>query len=110
MRAFYNGSEYYFSNNPNLEFFYIPEVITTIQKNGIAHSDRIKYIYFPKSLNSISSNSLSLPSLKMVFYQKWQYELLLNAGIPKRALNPFQSCSLCETRNNYAVLLLIFLL
>ena len=102
--------EYFIFNNPNLEFIYIPEGITSIEKNGISDCSTLKYIHFPKSLVNVSINTFYLPSLRLVIYEKFQYELLLNAGIPERALNPFRSCSLSKSRNYYALLLVIIVI
>ena len=94
------------STTPYLEIVYIPEGITTISKQGIIYCNSIKYLRVPSSLTVVEANALKLPSLRHVVYDKWQYSILLNGGVPQRALN-FYPTEYSLSFNLNAVLLII---
>ena len=95
---------------PSLEVLYIPEGITQISEDAIGLCDSMKYMHIPSTLENISSNSIKLPSLKYVTYEKWQYDNLINAGVPQRALHLYQSaCSQQPIAIRYIFLMAIFL-
>ena len=80
---------------PNLEIVHIVEGTKEIPTNFISHCDKLKIIHFPKSLQIVTSKAFNVPSLKYVTYQRSQYFMLLNGGIPRSALiHSHSHCSL----------------
>ena len=71
---------------PNLEILHIVEGTKEIPTNFIDSCDKIKILHIPKSLNKVASNTFHVPSLKYVSYQRSQYSMLFEGGIPRSAL------------------------
>ena len=98
------------STTPKLEIVYIPEGITTISKEGIIYCNSIKYLRVPSSLKVVEANALKLPSLRHVIYDKWQYSILLNGGVPQRALNFYPTEYSLSFHLNAVLLIISFIM
>ena len=99
---------YLLSYLPKLEILYIPEGIESIETLFIESCPKIKLIHIPKSLKKASKASFKVPTLKSVIYQRSQYLMLLNGGIPRTAL--LHSYSYCSLIHSFSVLRISFLL
>ena len=76
----------FISELPSLEILYISEGMKKIKSAFIQDCKNLKIIHIPTSLESVSPGSFLVPYTKYVTYQRKQYEMLLNGGIPQRAL------------------------
>ena len=89
---------------PNLETLYFAEGLEMVNITAI-ESTGVKYIHIPKSLTNAVPNSMLAPTARYVTYYKEQYQMLLDAGIPKRALIHEISCNMNHHINilHYAI-------
>ena len=99
---------YLLSYLPKLEILYIPEGIESIEARFIEYCPKIKLIHIPKSLKTVSKNTFVVPTLKYVIYERSQYFLLLNGGIPRTAL--LHSHTHCSSIQSFSFLQISFLL
>ena len=96
--------------NQRLEGIVIPEGVTNISSTAFGISPKLYYLSFPKTLKYVEHNAFSaIPTISYVTYYPEQFDMLLQAGIPKRALLHLMTQCRKETRNYHFFLFVMFI-
>ena len=95
-------------HNLELETLFIPEGLSVISSEAISDNPKLKYIKIPKTMIEVKSNAFPLNNkLECISYSPEQFSMLLNAGLPFRALTGCKHTVLERKSYTSAVFILI---